>query len=82
MAFFRTLTGRFLEWTVAVAVAVMSTVVFLQVVFRYVFNSPIEWSEETARILFVWITLLGTYLGVKSKSHNSIETLVNYVFSA
>ena len=82
MAFYRTLTGKFLEWTVAVAVAVMSTVVFLQVVFRYVFNSPIEWSEETARILFVWITLLGTYLGVKSKSHISIESFVNYFFSA
>ncbi len=82
MAFYRSLTGKYMEWTVAMAVAVMSVVVFLQVVFRYVFNSPIPWSEETARILFVWITMLGTFLAVKSKNHISIETFVNYFFSA
>jgi C4-dicarboxylate transporter, DctM subunit len=82
VAFYRTLTGKFLEWTVSMAVVVMSTVVFLQVVFRYLFNSPIPWSEETARILFVWITMLGTFLAVKSKNHISIETFVNYFFSA
>ena len=82
MAFYRNLTGKFLDWTVAMAVVVMSTVVFLQVVFRYLFNSPIPWSEETARILFVWITMMGTFLAVKSKNHINIETFVNYFFSA
>ena len=82
MTLYRALTGKCLEWTVALAVVVMSTVVFLQVVFRYLFNSPISWSEETARILFVWITLLGTFLAVKSKNHISIETFVKYFFSA
>ncbi|MEP1947472.1 MAG: TRAP transporter small permease [Sulfitobacter dubius] len=32
---------------------------FSQVILRYVFSSPTVWSEEVARVCFVWLTFLG-----------------------
>jgi tripartite ATP-independent transporter DctM subunit len=78
---FRTLMGKCLEWLVSLAMVVMVGVVFLQVVYRYIFSSPIAWSEEMARIIFVWITLLGTFLALRTKSHISIETFMNRFFT-
>lgn len=39
-------------------VAAMTFVVLLQVVFRYVLNNALPWSEELARYLMVWMTFL------------------------
>jgi tripartite ATP-independent transporter DctM subunit len=47
----------------------MVVIVFIQVVSRYVFNSPLYWSEEMARILFIWIAFLGAFLGFRAKEH-------------
>ena len=52
-------------------------VVFLQVVFRYVFFNPLAWAEESARFLFIWVSLLGASLGVKDHSHFAISMLVD-----
>ena len=77
MAFFRRVTGKFMEWVVFLSMIVMVVVVFLQVLSRYVFASPIPWTEEMARFIFVRVTLIGTFLALKSKGHISIETFIN-----
>jgi C4-dicarboxylate transporter, DctM subunit len=81
MAFFRSVTEKSIDWVVALSLMVMVVVVFMQVVYRYVFASPLTWSEEMARFIFVWITLLGTFLALKSKNHISIETFLHRFFS-
>ena len=43
--------------------------VFGQVVFRYVFNSPMTWSEELARYLFIWCAFLGWVVASRRNSH-------------
>ena len=58
----------------------LNALVFTQVVSRYIFNSPISWTEEMARILFVWICFMGTFLALKTKGHIAIETLLNTLF--
>jgi TRAP-type C4-dicarboxylate transport system permease small subunit len=47
-----------------------------QVIWRYVLDDPLQWSEELARYCFVWVTLLGasTLLRV-SDGHPRIDTL-------
>jgi tripartite ATP-independent transporter DctM subunit len=37
----------------------MVATMLLQVFFRYVLNASLSWSEELARLLFVWLTFLG-----------------------
>lgn len=46
----------------------------VQVIFRYVFNHPITWSEEIARYLFVWITMLG--FSYNARTDNDISMVL------
>jgi TRAP-type C4-dicarboxylate transport system permease small subunit len=54
-------------------VAVMTVVVFLQVVYRYVLTQPLHWSEEMARFLFVWLSILGATLGLQKRGHFGLD---------
>ncbi len=54
-------------------VSIMTVVVFLQVVYRYVLTQPLHWSEELARYLFVWLSILGATLGVQKQGHFGLE---------
>jgi TRAP-type C4-dicarboxylate transport system permease small subunit len=65
--------SNIVEVIVGLQVAVLSVVVLLQVFFRYVLNFPLAWSEELSRFLLVWVVLLGAAIGIKRKSHFSID---------
>jgi len=56
-------------------VSVMTGVVFLQVLYRYVLTQPLHWSEEMARYLFVWLSILGATLGLQKRGHFGLEIL-------
>jgi TRAP-type C4-dicarboxylate transport system permease small subunit len=53
--------------------AAMTVVVFLQVLFRYVFDAPLDWSEELATFAFAWMALLGAGVGLKYNQHPSLD---------
>ncbi len=61
------------EWTLVALVVVMSGVVFLQVVYRYLLAQPLQWSEELARYAFVWISLFGAALSVRRRGHFGMD---------
>ena len=65
--------SNIVEVIVALQIAVLSVVVLLQVFFRYLLNYPLAWSEELSRFLLVWVVLLGAAIGIKRKSHFSID---------
>ena len=54
-------------------VAVMTLIVFLQVVYRYVLVQPLHWSEELARYLFVWVSILGATLALQKRGHFGLD---------
>ncbi len=56
--------------------AVMSVLVFANVVLRYAFDSGIAWSEELSRLVFVWLIFLGAILASKEHAHIGFDTLV------
>ena len=70
-------TAKALSYYLAFAVEVLAGVllclvtgfVFLQVVFRYVLGSSLQWTEELARYTAIWSALLGAALGVRSRLH-------------
>ncbi|MCB2095966.1 MAG: TRAP transporter small permease [Rhodobacteraceae bacterium] len=64
------------RWGVIAAMAVMATLVVVQVVFRYLFSSAIDWSEEIARLAFVWAMFLAIPHGVRSGIHVGIDVIV------
>ena len=62
---------------VMVMVPVMTVIIFLQVVMRYVFMAPFAWSEELSRYLLVWISCLGSAYAVRKVMHINIVFVRN-----
>jgi TRAP-type C4-dicarboxylate transport system permease small subunit len=63
-------------WALIGLVSVMTLIVFLQVIYRYILTEPLHWSEEMARYLFVWLSLLGATLAFQRRGHFGFEILV------
>ena len=55
----------------------MLSLVFYQVVLRYLFNSPNAWSEELARYLFIYFIFICCGLATKKKNHVRIDVFLN-----
>ncbi len=58
------------------SLALMVVLVFTNVVLRYGFNSGLTVSEELSRWLFVWMTFLGAFVGLRDHTHLGTDTLV------
>lgn len=57
--------------------AILVTVVFMQVIFRFVLDSPLAWTEELARYSLIWLTFLGAAYAMSLKAHIGMEFFVN-----
>lgn len=64
-----------MDWLLAMIMTVMLVVVSAQVWYRFVLNDPLAWSEELARYLFVWISFIGSAVGVKMNVHLGIDLI-------
>lgn len=65
-----------LEYLSMVCVATMAILVIAQVVLRYVFNDPLTWSEEMARIVFIYLSFLGIGAAYGRRRHMAIDALI------
>lgn len=63
------------RYAVIGAMAAMTVLVVTQVVFRYAFSSAIDWSEEVARLAFVWAMFLAIPHGIRRGVHVGIDAL-------
>ena len=68
--------NRITEVILVGVLAAMAIVVFLQVIFRYVLNFPLFWTEELARYCLVWASLLGSAVAVKRGQHIAVTIFV------
>jgi len=71
--------NRITEIILVVVLAAMAVVVFLQVIFRYVLNFPLFWTEEFARYCLVWASLLGSAVAVKRGQHIAVTIVLERV---
>lgn len=62
---------------IQLALFVMVVVTFAQVVARFVFMSPLSWSEEMGRFLFVWITFFGASYALSFNKHFCVDFLLS-----
>ena len=53
------------RWVLIVALAVMATLVFGNVVSRYLFNYSFSWVEELTRYMMIWVCFLGSGLALR-----------------
>ena len=65
----RLLERHFEEAVCCVALSLVASCVFLQVILRYVFGSALQWSEEVSGICMVWAVYMGASLCVRERFH-------------
>ena len=51
-------------------------VVMVQVLSRYIFKSPVMWTEEVARFAFIWLVFLGVAITERQNAHFRVTFLV------
>jgi TRAP-type C4-dicarboxylate transport system permease small subunit len=64
---------------VVVAVVVMLASLSAQVVMRYVFGKALTWSEELTLLLFSWVVLLVSALGVREGFHVRMDLVAAHL---
>lgn len=58
-----------------VMMAVMATLVFVNVIARYALNFSVIWAEEVSQYLMIWIAYLGAGLALREGRHVALEML-------
>lgn len=59
----------------ALSVFIMSLIVFVTVISRYVLQRPLLWGVEAARIILVWLTFCGAALIVAEQKEVRVEMM-------
>ena len=75
MKFLRFLNDHLEEYLLVFLMVVEVVVVFAQVVTRYVFHSPLAWSEELARYMFIWLVWIGAAYATKMRKNIIIDVV-------
>ena len=83
MTLLRAIAGRLDYWVsrletfvIILLVVSLTAVTFAQVVTRYLLGDPLIWSEEAARYLFVWVSMIGAALAIREGGHFGLDLLI------
>jgi tripartite ATP-independent transporter DctM subunit len=69
--------GPLIEIPAALLVLVEIIVLLAGVISRYVFHTPIIWSDELASMLFLWLAMLGSVVAFRRGEHMRMTALVS-----
>ena len=70
---------RYVCWVCVGLLAAIFVTMVLQVTCRYVLGSPLVWSEELARYLYVWVCFLGAPVALRRGNHIAITLFVDWL---
>jgi TRAP-type C4-dicarboxylate transport system permease small subunit len=63
----------YLTYILLVSVTIIAV---LGVYYRYVLIDPLQWAEEIARYILIWMTLIGASIAVKERKHVMLTSVV------
>ncbi|RYG85435.1 MAG: TRAP transporter small permease subunit, partial [Alphaproteobacteria bacterium] len=61
---------------VVIGMAVISLLIFTNVVLRYGFSSGIPFAVEVSRVVLVWVIFMGSVVALAKGAHLGVESLV------
>lgn len=67
---------RILEGILAIIIAILSCIIFINIILRYGFHPSILSIDELSRLLFVWLTFIGAIVAYMDNSHVQVTFLV------
>src|SRR5262245_66399091 len=70
------LVARIEAGIIVLLVFCLTAVTFAQVITRYGLGDPLIWSEELARYLFVWVSMIGAALAIRQGGHFGLDLLI------
>jgi TRAP-type C4-dicarboxylate transport system permease small subunit len=62
-----------MEMVASFLCAVITIVVFLQVLFRYGLHFSLDWAEEFAMVIFQWVSFIGAGIAVRKGFHFHVD---------
>ncbi|AOF52629.1 C4-dicarboxylate ABC transporter permease [Rodentibacter caecimuris] len=65
------------EWIGGALFLVIFCILIAQILSRQVFHSPLIWSEELTKLLFVYVGMLGISVAIRKQDHVYIDFLTN-----
>lgn len=65
------------ETAIAVILAAMTVITFINVVMRYGFNSGLDWGLHATAYLFAWLVIFGASYAMKTTANLGVDALVN-----
>src|SRR5690349_10530990 len=68
---------RIPELMLATLIAVLVLFLTGSVIGRYVFDVGIAWSDEAARVMFIWVVYLGFAVGLRHRGNIGVDLLVS-----
>ncbi len=66
-----------LESCLAMLFVLIIICVALQVFYRYVLSDPLAWTEELAKLAFIWMIFLGLFLAERDNLHIAVDFFVD-----
>jgi len=69
-------TSRICMWVAIAGVIALIAAVSWQVIGRYIFNNTPTWAESLALVIVLWVTMLGTAVGVRDAGHIGLESFL------
>lgn len=77
LASFKRLSIGALEASAALLVIAEIAILFVGIIARYAFNSPLIWTDDMASLLFLWLAMVGAVLALLRTEHMRMTALVN-----
>lgn len=74
---FKTINDNFERWCMMAFFIMLFVIVMAGIISRTVFNSPFTWTEEAARLCFIWLVFLGISYGTKYDKHINVTIILD-----
>lgn len=66
-----------LRFIMAASAASLFVVTFMQVASRFIFKTPLAWSQDIVRLCFSYLVFFGAAYCVKEKAHLNIDVVIS-----
>ena len=70
-------TEKIIDWLSVILLSGIFILGIAQVIWRWILNNPIVWSEELIQLTYVWICYLGWTIASRKDSHIRITAVLN-----
>lgn len=68
---------KLLEFIITVSLSITVLLTLLQVIYRYILQQPLPWSQEALMISFVYSVLFGAAIAIKNNEHLTVDLFEN-----